>query len=751
MANNTTRSTPQGQSGDDALASFLSALKVVRKQWAIVVACLLLGTGLSLVYSKTLSKVYQAQATLELDPNAYRPLSEKMDSVMPLGATDYWDNQQYFETQYKIITSSRVLERAARDVGLQNDYQFFGFKSQPAQPVTLQDAGLTLRSHVSVEPVKNSRLALVKVDDVDPKRAKRLCDAVATAYIDQNLEKAVAATSDAAVWLGGQVDQVKKELESNENSLHEFKRSNDLPSTSINESSNMIRLEMQDLSTALTHTRTRKEELLARYTELSKVSADNPDIMPASELLSSGYLQTLRAQYVEGVRARKTLVAEGKGENHPLVKAADEKVNESRRALLAEIQNIHGAVERDLASVAREEAGLNTLYEAAHKRAVDLNMKEIEYHRLDRSREQNEKLFGMLIEHMKDADLARMMKANNIHLIETALEPTSPVRPRIPLNVAIGGILGLIVGFALGWVRNSLDNSIKTPEQVEKELGLTFVGLLPAVEAPAEAARSKGRKVVRPGLKPNTAPELIVHDSPHSGIAEAARSIRTNLMFTNPDRPYRRLLVSSAAPSEGKTTVACSIAIALAQSGQRVCIIDCDLRRPRLHRIFNRAGDRGVTNVLVGEASVEDVARPTVVNNLWCIPAGPIPPNPADLFHSERFKKFLEHAGEMFDRIIIDSPPLVAVTDSAIISTLVDGTVFVVRAFSTTRALGHQGLRTLSDVDAPVIGAVLNDVDLNRHEYSYYQYYYYKREGYGSLPTSNDDAPPPADRDAASP
>jgi polysaccharide biosynthesis transport protein len=240
-----------------------------------------------------------------------------------------------------------------------------------------------------------------------------------------------------------------------------------------------------------------------------------------------------------------------------------------------------------------------------------------------------------------------------------------------------------------------------------------------------------------------------VHSRPMSALAEAARSIRTNLMFMNPDRPYRKLLVTSAAPSEGKTTVVCSIAIALAQGGQRVCVVDCDLRRPRLHRIFGRTGEAGVTNVLVGDATIDDVAKPTGIGNLWAIPAGPMPPNPADVLHSERFRKFMQDLADRFDRVIIDSPPIVAVTDSAIISTLVDGTVFVVRAFQTSKHLSAQGLRTLRDVDAPVVGAVLNAVDLNRHEGTYYyNYYYYRREGaYRSPPPDeqrDDEAPPVA-------
>jgi capsular exopolysaccharide synthesis family protein len=172
-----------------------------------------------------------------------------------------------------------------------------------------------------------------------------------------------------------------------------------------------------------------------------------------------------------------------------------------------------------------------------------------------------------------------------------------------------------------------------------------------------------------------------------------------------------------------------------------VCIVDCDLRRPRLHRIFGRAGDAGVTSVLVGDATLDQVAQPTGIDNLWCIPAGPTPPNPADVLHSQRFRAFLQELGEHFDRVIIDSPPVVAVTDSAIISTLVDGTVFVVRAFKTSKHLCAQGLRVLHDVDARIVGAVLNAVNLSRQEYAYYyHYYYYKRDGYrGSRPSGDDD------------
>jgi succinoglycan biosynthesis transport protein ExoP len=715
----------------DAASTATVLVKSVLKYWPTVAAVALLSVGASLIYSKSVTKIYEATTLIEISPNATAPLGDDGKATLNLGAGMLWDTHEYYETQYKIIGSDHVLGDVARALSLTSDESFMGRAAPGSKPPTVADVTAMLRAEVTVEPVKYSQLVHVRVDDKDPARAKRIADAVAQAYIDQNLQTALTATSDAVVWLGGQLDHIKQDLSHDEDALHEFKQDNDLPSTSINEASNMLRVEMQEFDTALTQTRTKKAQIGARAAELAKVSADDPSVLPASELLASAYLQTLRGQYQAASSERGALLASGKGDNHPLVKQAEDREMQARAALLAEVRNIRGAVERDLAIVTREEQSESALFEATRKRAVDLSMKEIEYHRLDRTRDENEKLYSLLLERMKGADLARMMRVNNVRVVDPAVESAVPVRPSLPLNTIIGGFLGVFLGVLLAWTREQLDSSVKTPDDLEKKLGITFLGLLPEVDGPHK--EGKRRRRIKAGDAAPTPPELIVHERPLSGIAEAARSIRTNLMFMNPDKPLRRLLVTSAAPSEGKTTVACSIAIGLAQGGQRVCIVDCDLRRPRLHRIFGREGDSGVTNVLIGEATLEDVVKPTGIDRLWSIPAGPTPPNPADMFHSERFRRFLDELSERFDRVVIDSPPVVAVTDSAIISTLVDGTVFVVRAFKTPSHLSAQGLRALRDVDAPVAGAVLNAVNLNRHEYSYYyHYYYYKREGYRS-------------------
>ncbi len=719
----------------------------VLKAWPLLIAFAFLGAGMGMLLSKAISPVYEATTSIEFDPDVVRPLSDKTDPMRVFGA--FVDNHEYYLTQYTIMASDKVLSMVVRDLNLTTDREFLGVQPRGApSTVTVEDATVMLRGRLRIEPLAGSRLVMIKVQDTNPRVARKLSEAVARAYIRQNLEKTSVATSEAVVWLGGQLEHFKGELEENENQLHDFKKRNQLPSSSIEEVSKMIRLEMQDYNQALTRTRTRRQELAARATELRKINAENSDAVPASELLANHFLTQLRTHYQSAVRERRELIAEGKGANHPMVKRTDEKIAQAKADMLEEVRNIQGAVERDLAVIERQEGGESTLYEGSRKKAVELNLKELEYRRIDRTRAQNEKLYTVLLEQMKEADLARMMNVNNVRMVDPPQEPGAPIRPSVPTNVGAGALIGFLIAFSFVILRERLDNSVNSPDEIEKDLRATFLGLLPSAASQGEKRTARRVRRADSGEFP---PELIVHADPLSGIAEAARTIRTNLLFMSPDHPFRVIVVTSAAPAEGKTTVACSIAIALAQGGQKVCILDCDLRRPRLHRIFDRRGDAGLTNVLVGDATLEEVAEETDVPNLYCLPSGPLPPSPADLFHSEKFKNLLNDLAERFDRVIIDSPPLAVVTDSAIIAKLADGAVFVVRSAKTSIAMAKQGLRALTDVDAPLIGCVLNAVDFRKGSgYYYHQYYSYKRDGYGPLTppdgdivASNPTAPPP--------
>jgi capsular exopolysaccharide synthesis family protein len=317
------------------------------------------------------------------------------------------------------------------------------------------------------------------------------------------------------------------------------------------------------------------------------------------------------------------------------------------------------------------------------------------------------------------------------------------------MNMAGGLLAGLVLGIAAAIGREQLDRTIKSPDDLAP-LGLTYLGLLPRIDGGIHgddrapyARRRKGRRTPADLSDAAVVPELMVNYAPHSATAEAARAIRTNILFMSPDVPYRRLLVTSAVPSEGKTTVACSIAIAMAQAGQRVALVDCDLRRPRLHRIFGKPNETGLTTVLLDPEVLDSAITSGEVPGLHLLTSGPIPPNPAELLHSEAFGRVLQELEKRFDRVIFDSPPLIPVTDAAVLSTRVDATVLVVKPFLTRKEVARHAVRSLRDVGGRILGTVLNDLDLSSRDSSYYyqyhsRYYHAYRQ---DSPAPPDDAP----------
>ena len=723
----------------DVQLSAIALWMAIRKNRVLVaILTVLVGAGTAF-YTLGQTKIYEASATIVFDPNVPRPLGEQGSGAVA-DSSSYWNNKEYYATQNWMIRSTRVAAQVVKDLELNKDRDFLadlphGSKQGEASE-SVENAAAILMKRLSVEGVKDSRLTAVTYRDADPGRAQRVLNAIVDTYTQDNLDDVFESATTAADWLRGQISGLRNDLESSELALHQFKMDRNILSVSIDDQSNMLRGEMTQLEQALTESRTRRERVLARLAELRKIPADNPAELPARELLDSPALSTLREHYVEAERSLKALEAEGRGVNHPAVRSAQAQVDSVRQALLAEVVNVQQSCERDADSLNREIVGLKGLYDAAEKRALDLNLMEIEYGRLRRSKETNEKLFSLVIERSKETDLSRALRINNVRVVDRPPLPKKAVTPNVPLNIGGGIAAGLVLGLIAAIGREQLDRTLKGPDEVERELGTVLLGVLPAeVLSPGmgrRAARERRRRA-NAAEPPNEAPiELSVHTRPTSGLAEAARAIRTNIIFMSPDNPHRTLLITSAVPAEGKTTVACAIATTIAKAGQRVALVDCDLRRPRMHHVFKQANDRGITSALLDRSVEESIAIQTEVPNLWMVPTGPIPPNPAELLHSEAFRGVLERLAQRFDRIIIDSPPIIAVTDATVLSTLVDGVVVVVRASTTTKDLVRRALKSLRDVGSPIVGVVLNAANVEEDSYSAYKYYSY-REPYSSL------------------
>ncbi len=711
-------------------------LRAVRKNWPIMLLIFVVCVVGTSVYTSHQVRVYEAVATVQLDPQPLTPLGHQN---VESGSDSYWSNQEYFATQYQVLTSRRVAELVVKRLGLNVDKAFLA--NQPATAdssresgdsrVSIEDASEALRARVKVEPIQDSRLARVKYSDADPGRAQRILSALVDTYVEQNLDTSMDATNKTVEWLDIQLKRLKGDLESQEMSLHDFKLKYNLLSVSYDDQSNMVRAEIQQLNTNLTDLKTKKEAVAARLAVVQAVDPQDPGEIPATELVGNEALGLLRSAYIIAKRDLVMIKAGGKDENHPEVQKLNAQVENTRKAIAQELQNIKNGAEIELANVNRQLAGLSSLYETSRKEALQLNLKELEYSRLQRSKESTEKLFGMVLERSTESGLSKMAPFNNVRVLDRPLKPMAPIFPRTSTNFAVGIALGLLLGFAGATGREMLDRTVRTSEDIERELGLAVLGSLPDVNREASTrnlgyyGRKRSRRDERTsliGAGPDARPELLVHTHPKSVVAEAARAIRTNLMFMSPDNPYRCLLVTSAGPAEGKTTVATSIAIAIAQTGQSVCLVDCDLRKPRVHAVFGERNDKGVTTALLEPGRLASLVVETQIPNLKVLLAGPTPPNPADLMHSEAFGRVLQELRTEFDRVVIDSPPIGLVTDGVILSTRADATVLVVRALATRRDAAKRAMRSLRDVGANCAGFVLNAVE--SRDRNYYSGYY---------------------------
>jgi capsular exopolysaccharide synthesis family protein len=536
------------------------------------------------------------------------------------------------------------------------------------------------------------------------------------------------ASTGAISWLDEQLDHLRGKLDKSELALHEYKREKKILSVSADDQSEMLRAKMAQLTQALTSAETSRARIGARRGELRKIEGNDPAVLPAEELMSSDVLRALREKYILAYEAAESLRAEGKGESHPAVASAVARREAAQQLLLAEVANIKSSVEKDYAAISEEIGSLSALYEAAKEQALELNLLAIEYKRLERARNTNQELFDLVTSKSKETGLTSHLRPSNVRLVDRPEIPGAPFSPNKPLNLLAGALGGLLLGLGFALGREQLDSTLRRPEMMEEVFSFPFLGILPAIKsASRRTPRREQERAVVPAAGNRS--ELSAHHEPTGSMAEAARTVRTNLLLgRGVSAETKVFLATSAAPGDGKTTVACSLAISLAQTGERVALVDCDLRRPRLHRIFDKPNHSGVTSVLAGTLSTSEVAHQTVVPNLTFISSGIPPMNPAELLHSEGFAAFLRDLRSSYDRVVLDSPPLIPVADAAILATQADATVVVARAFETKKHAARRAAKILLDVNANVIGTVLNAVDFSRGEYRYYQYYDYGRQ-----------------------
>jgi polysaccharide biosynthesis transport protein len=741
---------PKGVANDQIDLRELSRM-LFRQRWvflAVVVGVL----AVTVFVTLRMPRIYEASTSLEYDPTPASPLGSEIEDVASTSGS-YLAGKEWFQTQNTIIASQTIARRVVDRLGLHRSADFMGVgrderaRWKGADP---DDAAQKLRGQLTIKQERDTRVVRISVEDTDRTRAALLANAVADSYMDWMMEQRLGSTVRAVEWLSGQLDDVTKRLTASERDVYDFLRENNVLSLSVEDQQNNVTQTLHHLSSSLADATAKRIVIEAKLHQLESGKA-NPMDVPLGVVGESPSLAAVRRQYYDALVNRDMLAVKF-GPNHPEVQRMQVQTDGLVKAANDELKGMVAVARGELKEIQEVEEGLKRARQKAQNMGLDLTLREIDYKRLQRETANNEKLHTLLLQRTAETNLTRMLRVMPVRLVDRAMVPKAPVRPKTFINIMVGLVGGVLAGIALAGFRVRLDRSVGVPHDII-DMGETVLGIVPGiVDARGGVPRNSysRRRVARrsQGARtPLAEKDLVVHHHPRSAAAECCRTIRTNLAFMSTETPLRAFVVTSPGPAEGKSTLAVSLGITIANSGKRVLLVDTDLRRPRIHKAFSVPSRLGITSVLLGEENVDQCIQSTLVDGLSILPCGPIPPNPAELLHTAKFSRLLEELKSKFDIVMLDSPPVGVVIDAAIIGPQVDGAIIVSESGSTNREALIQALRQMRDVGTKILGCVLNNVDLAK-ETGYGGYYYY-RPGYYS--DKSDEPVDPDDNSGDSP
>ena len=707
-------------------------LKIVKRRKLLILLFMVAATGAAAFVSFRMTKIYRATTTIRIETQAPKVLGDNVEDVVELGTGSFWSNVEYYETQYKIIESRKTALEVVEEYKLNEDMAFMELP-RSEMPATPDEAAEKLQSMLTVEPVKDSRLVKINVDSPDPHKAQLFADAIALAYQKLNLNIMHNRTAEAVDWLSERLDNANEQLKKSEQNLFKYQKDNNILSISLEDRQNHITAQMQTAAQTLMLARSKRIELQARKKAISEVAnTSDPMAIPVTALNDNPLIQDLKQEY-----SRLSLeygeLSSRYGKNFPKMLELDAKMKRIKTDIQREVHNVISAIDAELREAKLAEAGEKKSLADLEAQAQKLADKKGRYNELHRDVETSEQVYKLLNSRAEEAGLTRNLKVNNVEILDRALLPEKAIKPRIPVNLAIAAMVGLILGIGLAIIIELADRTIKTQSDIEV-FDVSFLGIVPAIGSSEGAASASDGRYQRSGDSTAAGAagyDTFVYVNPKSQVAESLRSIRTNLLFMRADGGISTLLVTSPSPQEGKTTVAINLSIVMAQSGARVLLVDLDMRRPRIHSAFDMIRPtKGISTMILGETTAAETIMKTDIPNLDLLVCGPTPPNPSELLHTEAFKRAFGEVASMYDHVILDSPPIGIVTDAAILSKMVDGTLMVVKSQKTTIEGLRHALTVLNDIEAPVLGAVLNDLDLTNRKYGSYFYHYYSKYGY---------------------
>jgi polysaccharide biosynthesis transport protein len=685
-------------------------------------------------------KQYKATATVLVAPTSPNVLQDVSD-VYSLGTRNPWEFPRYLETQTRIVRSREIAASVVDQLGLGQDEAFLGPAGAEdgdagGQTARTRDPVAVLMGRLAVDKVEDSNLLLVVCKDFDADRASLIANSTADTYVAHNSSTRTVANSKAVRWLGLRAEELQTAVQQAEQDLLRFREVNTFMGASIEDAITINGQTISRLSSSLTDLELQRLTEESRWERLEGLRRNGSDrLLP--ELVEDPVIQAMKVDLVQ-TRQHRAEVTSRYGPLHPSVERLERPEIQLGELIDREIDEIIQARLLGIETLEANESAIRASLAGEQDRALELAGKSIEYNRLQQTLAQRHTLLHIIQDRTQEARLTEQLQVNNVSIVEYAQPPKSAFKPRLSLI----GLLGLFVaaGLACGvaFVLDRLDATVHSQAQIEREFGLRVLGIQPIPRAIEALDRSRGRAGPDwpEGLEPKI--ELLTGLAPQSTFAECLRTIRTNLLFLTPDRPVQTLLVTSASPREGKTSFATNLALTIASAGHRTLLLDTDMRRPRLHEVFDLPRSQGqLARLIVGDADLSSAVVPSGFPNLDLLPCGPVPPNPVELLNSRQFAQLLDRLRDRYDRLILDSPPVMPVTDARVLGQYADAVLLVVRQMETNRhVLGH-ALRQLRDVDAPLVGGIFNGVDLDNPSYRYgyggkYDYYYAQYEAYAS-------------------
>ena len=733
------------QSRIDEEIHLLDYWRVLQKRRRVAIAFFAVIMGSVVVYSFATPPIYRgtAQILLNLDNNPTVTFTEGGTTLLQTK-----DSSEYFNTQTQILTSRTFADRVVRKLQLDKNPYFIGQKTQGIKPLfkrfskfikSLLPAKSIKTNPVPLAPIqeeldpdltqivldnttidigKGSSLILISYDADDSMAAAAMANGIASAYIEYNIDIRVKPFRDAVEWLSARKTESQAKVEDSEKIVQRYKERQGI--VSFEEKENVITQKLQELVTQLVQAESKRQEAEVHYRQIES-AIQKPELLATiPDIANNLVIQGLRTQELDAVKKISEL-SEKYGPKHPQMIKAKTELETVRKNLLTEARKMLSSAKTDYDIARGNEEQLKRAIDVQKMQVLDLSRKAIDYGVIEGEAVNNKQFYDLLLKKLQEASLSSGINISNAQIVDSATVSDAPVKPKRLLNILLGMFVGAMGSVLLAFFLEYIDDTIKTPDEVEKILGQPFLGYVPS------AGHEEG--------------PIYMFAGPRASVAESYRTIRTGIMLSSADEsPLKVVLVTSTTPNEGKTTTAANLAVAMAQMGERVLLIDTDMRRHNLHKVFKLENLIGISdmimdpnNVSLGTRTISDIP------NLSVVTGGTLAPNPSELLGSVRMRDLIGRLRKDYDRIILDSPPHMAFSDCLVLSRIADGVVYVVWGGETGRDNIKKALQSIKGVGGRILGIVINNMDLSKRSsyYYYYQYHPYYNYYYGDKEAMN--------------